>query len=250
MRDFSRPSKDGALPYGVPDWRDGLGELTARGLIYTARGAQTVLACDRKYRIIAAFKQKVAKGSQFTKYDELYQRVTRLTRARAAEMSCSGHGEPLQLKMLGHSWQCVPAGSHNFPVAALMTELSCAREVATEWRDDPAPDALTTAGGTPPDEFSRMASVPMEEFYNEYDVGDPSVRNAEPVSFSYGEHVETCAGIDFAPFVERAENRARFHYDLLAGCRSGSVKAPFTILRRDWWIVPETLVVVVIYFQS
>jgi hypothetical protein len=249
MPDFSLPGKDGALPAGVPDRRDGLGELTARGLIYTARGARTVLACDRKYRITAGFKQKVAKGSPFTKYDELYQRVTRLTRARAAEMSCSSHGEPLHVRILGHLWQCIPGSSHDFPTAALITELSCPREAATEPQHDPTPDALTTAGGTPPDEFSRLASAPLEEFYNEYDVGDPSARNAEPVSFSYGEHVETCAGIDFAPFVERAENRARFHYDLLASRRFGSAKAPFTILRRDWWAVPGTLVVVVIYFQ-
>jgi hypothetical protein len=159
-------------------------------------------------------------------------------------MCCSGHGEPLQLSMLGHSWQCVSGSSHDFPAAALITELTCPREAAAEAQGDPAPDALTTASGTPPDEFSRLASVPMEEFYNEYDVGDPAM-NAEPVSFSYGEHVETCAGIDFAPFVERAENRARFHYDLLASRRSGSARAPFTILRRDWRTVPETLVVVV-----
>jgi hypothetical protein len=38
----------------------------------------------------------------------------------------------------------------------------------------------------------------MDEFYNEYDVGDPLATSAEPFSFSYGEHVENCAGIDFA----------------------------------------------------
>ena len=132
----------------MPDFfRPGLSGLTTRGLIYTARGARNGLACDRKYRITAGFKQEVAKESRFANY------------------------------------------------------LS---------------DRLST--------------------------------NAEPFSFSYGEHVESCAGIDFAPFVERAENRARFYYDLLVG-HSGSAKAPFTILRRDWFAVPETLVVVIIYFR-
>jgi len=88
----------------------------------------------------------------------------------------------------------------------------------------------------------------MEEFYNEYDVADPLSTNPEPFSFSYGEHVESCAGIDFAPFVERAESRARFYYDLLVS-HSGSAKAPFTIVRRDWFAVPETLVVVIVYFR-
>ena len=98
-------------------------------------------------------------------------------------------------------------------------------------------------------QFSRIASRPSEEFYNEYDTGAEPGTNTEPISFSYGEHVETCSGIDYAPFVERAENRARFHYSLLAAV-SGATKVPFAILRRNWWAVPDTLVVVVIYFQA
>ena len=248
MPDFSQPGSDGALPGGVPEWREGLGELTTRGLIYTARPARTALACDRKHRISASFKQRAAKGSEFTNYHDLYKRITRLTRARADEMSCSCHRERLQATVLGHLWQSISGNSHDFPFAALITELSCARAQRPEQLDDPIPEALTSSGGMSPDEFSRIASQPVEEFYNEYDVGDPLVTSAEPFSFSYGEHVENCAGINFAPFVERAENRARFHHNLLVG-HSGSVKVPFTILRRDWWTVPETLVVVVIYFQ-
>jgi hypothetical protein len=247
--DYFQPGRDGALPGGVPEWREGLGELTTRGLIYTARGAQIVLACNRKYRIAAGFKQKVAKGSRFSNYDALYRRVTRLAKARADEMSCSGHGERLHATVLGHLWQCISGNSHDFPAAAVVAELSCARAQRPAQPNDPAPEALTSPGGTHPDEFSRLISKPMEEFYNEYDVGDPLSTSAEPFSFSYCEHVEDCAGIDFAPFVERAENRARFHYDLLVG-HSGSAKEPFLILRRDWWTVPETLVVVVIYFQA
>ena len=164
-------------------------------------------------------------------------------------MSCSDHGEPLNSRVLGQTWRCIPGSSHDFPMAALITELSCPSGARAERQDEPTPNALTSPGGTPPDEFSRIVSQPMEELYNEYDAGDPPVTNAEPISFSYGEHVETCAGIDFAPFVERAENRARFHYNLLAG-HSDSTKTPFTILRRDWLVVPETLVVVVIYFHA
>ena len=53
----------------------------------------------------------------------------------------------------------------------------------------------------------------------------------------------------FDASVERAENRARFHYSLLAGL-SSRAKVPFAILRRQWWAVPDTLVVVVVYFQA
>jgi hypothetical protein len=248
MPDFSQPGNDGALPGGVPQWRDGLGELTTRGLVYTSRGARSVLPCDRTYRITAAFKQKMAKGCSFTKFAGIYRRVTRLVQARAAEMTCA-HGEPLHTRILGHTWTCIPGGSCDFPMAALVTELSCSRAARAEGEPEPTPGALSMPGGTPLDGFSRVASRPSEEFYNEYDTGDRPGTNTEPVSFSYGEHVETCSGIDYAPLVERAENRARFHYRLLAGFPGGP-KAPFTVLRRDWWAVPDTLVVVVVYFQA
>lgn len=248
MPDFSQPGNDGALPSEVPEWRDGLGELTTRGLIYTSRGARSVLPCDQTYRITAGFKQKMAKGGSFTKFAGIYQRVTCLVEARAAEMSCA-HGEPLHTRILGHTWTCIPGSSDDFPMAALVTELSCSRGARAEGEPEPTPSALVTPGGTPADGFSRIASRPSEEFYNEYDTGDQPGTNAEPISFSYGEHVETCTGIDYAPFVERAESRARFHYSLLAGLSSPG-KVPFAILRRHWWAVPDTLVVVVVYFQA
>ena len=134
-------------------------------------------------------------------------------------------------------------------MAALVAELSCARGSRPEGEPEPLPDALVAPGGTPPDRFSLIASRPSEEFYNEYDTGRQPATNSEPVSFSYGEHVETCSGIDYAPFVERAENRARFHHSLLSGL-SSRPKVPFVILRRDWWAVPDTLVVVVVYFHA
>src|SRR6476646_2069920 len=110
MPDFSQPGRDGALPAGGPGWREGLGELTTRGLIYTSRGARSVLPCDQKCRITSGFKQKVAKGSSFARYADIYQRVTRLAGARAAEMSCA-QAEPLHTRILGHSWTCIPGNS-------------------------------------------------------------------------------------------------------------------------------------------
>lgn len=246
MPNFSQPGKEGALPEGVPEWRDGLGELTTRGLIYTSRGARSIVPCDQTYRITAGFKQKMAKGSLFTKFAHIYQRVNRLVQARAAEMSCA-HGEPLHTRILGHTWTCFPGSSYDFPVAALVVELSCARGVRAQGEPEPSPSALERPGGTPPDVFSRIAARPSEEFYNEYDTGDQVRNPSEPISFSYGEHVETCADIDYAPFVERANNRARFHHGLLAHASAG---APFTVFRRDWRVVPENLVVVVVYFQA
>ena len=55
--------------------------------------------------------------------------------------------------------------------------------------------------------------------------------------------------MDYAPFVERAENRARFHYNLLPTLSSGA-KAPFAVLQRQWFAASDSLVVVVVYFDA
>jgi hypothetical protein len=151
--------------------------LTTRGLVYRARGARDVLACDPKYRISAGFKQKAAKSASFTRYGELYQRVTRVAEARAAEMSCA-YGEPLHTRILGHVWTYLPGGSHDFPMAAVVTELSCSKGERAEGEARPTLDALLVPGGTAWEEFSRIASQPTQEFYNEYDVAVEPGTNA------------------------------------------------------------------------
>jgi hypothetical protein len=237
LPDFSQPGKDGDLPAGVPDWREGLGGLMTRGLIYTAWSARDVLPCDQKYRINAAFKQKAIKPASLANYADVYGRVTRIAAGRASEMSCA-HGEPLHARIYGHTWGDLP----DLLFAAVVTELSCARGGRPPGESTPMPGALQVPGGTPPDEFSRIVSQHPDEFYNEYDVCDQPETTNEPISFSYGEHVESCSGIGFAPFVERAEKRARLYHNVLAA------NSPFSVLRREWWTVPETLVVVVVYF--
>ncbi|HXP87686.1 MAG TPA: hypothetical protein VN841_23335 [Bryobacteraceae bacterium] len=248
MPDFSRPGSDGSLPAGVPEWRDNLGQLAERGLIYTVR-SHNLASCHQQYRIVAVFKQKIASGTEFTAYADLYRRVTRLAHARAAELSCPDHGEALHARVLRHSWSRIPGQAHDFPCAVCVVELACPRSERTEGESEPTPQALKEPGGTPPEKFAGLTMQRADEFYNEYDVCDPPGMSTDPVTFSYGEYVETCDGIDFEPFLERAENRARFHYDLIAG-RPGSAKAPFAVLRRDWWAIADAkFVVVVVYFQ-
>jgi hypothetical protein len=244
--DFTQPGRDGSLPDGVPEWRDGLGTLTRRGLIYTSRGARDVISCDQPYRIMTSIKRKLAKGDATADFGGLYRRATEVAAARASEIRCA-HGESVRVRIAGHSWARIPGGSHEFPMAALVAELHCPKAARDPGPPAPVPADLSAPGGTSREEFARLASTPSEEFYNEYDVRDELESNAEPVSFSYGEHVESCADIDFAPFVERAEERARSHYCLLAG---GSSARPFSIQQREWFVVPESLVVVVVYFQA
>ena len=258
--DFRQPGVEGDLPRGVPEWRDGLGELTAHGLIYTASDVQNVVPCGDRYRIFATFKRKVSKeqsaepsaeasgsGAAGAGYADLYRRVARLVQFRASEMSCA-HGEPLQSRTVGYCWTSIPASAHHFPMAAMVTELACSRSAFVPREPEPSASALLQPGGTPQEEFSRICSSPAGEVYNEYDVRDERSSSFEPFTFSYGERVESCSGLDYAPLVERAEHRAQRHYRFLEEL-SGSPLRPFAKLRRRWFSASQTFAVVVVYFQ-
>jgi hypothetical protein len=246
MPDFSQPGSDGELPPGVPTWREGLGELMPRGVIYTARGACSILACDRQYRLSAGFKIKVPKDTSFTGYSMLYTRV-RLLDARAAQLRCA-HGEPVHKTIVGHTWALIPGSSHDLPMAVLVVDCCCARKEAPEGLSAPTADELLAPGGLPPEQFSPIVSERRDrsEFYNEYDVADRPANESEPYSFSYGEHVTATPVPDYEPFVKRAEERARFYHRVL----NHRGDKPFVVWRRQWFAASETFIVAVIYFSD
>ncbi|HLK65620.1 MAG TPA: hypothetical protein VKU19_19415 [Bryobacteraceae bacterium] len=248
MPDFSQPGTDGAVPPDVAEWREGLGGLTIRGLIYTGEGARIALPCDRTHRIVTTFKHRASKDRPVTNYAEVYHRVDRLTRARAAEISC-GHGDELHSRIVSQIWTSLPAGTYEIPMASLITELSCPRGTCPTGEAEPTWDGLSAPGGTPRETFARIAVDRSDEIYNEYDWSDPETRNVEPYSFSYGERVASCDAIDYGPFVTRAQSRACFYHAVLAGF-SRDVNGSFRVLRRQWWSVPDHLVVVVVKFQA
>lgn len=227
MADFSKPGRDGEMP-GVPAWRDGLGELTRRGLIYSGRGPVTVVECDRTYRIMAGFKQTperqpTAGDGEAFDYSAAYRRVKVLTEARIDEMRC-GHGERLHMRVLGHMWNRLP-GDSGLVMAAIVIEPVCVRRANTPGEPAPTADALEVPGGTPQAEFAALASQQTQEFYNDYDLGGSQPDgNPEPVSFSYGEHVEATSEIDYRTLVARAENRAQFHYGVLCSIAGGATE--------------------------
>ena len=62
---------------------------------------------------------------------------------------------------------------------------------------------------------------------------------------SYGEYVPTCSGIDYGPFVRRAEDLAEFHFSML----KQSTALP--IVRREWFCATNPDIAVVhLYIQT
>lgn len=244
MPDFSKPGSDGALPEGVAAWRDKLGELTTRGVIYTTRGPVEQVACGEEYWITAALKRRVGKDEEFTRYSELYSHALRVASGRARELRCAGHAEPARTRILRHTWSRIAGNEHDFPVAVVTLGAACSKADGDEGEKEPTPENLLQPGGTPVGRYAASGKQQPGEMYNGYDVAEPSAAVAEPVSFSYGEHVERFETIDFEPFIERAEERARPYHGLLASI------GPFRILKRNWWSIDGNFVVVVVYFSA
>lgn len=89
----------------------------------------------------------------------------------------------------------------------------------------------------------NLPSPRFAEAYGEFDFNDLSTASTD-TTLSYGEYVPSAQRINFEPLVQRAESLAKFHGRLLS--QEGSVE----ILRREWFCVAESnLVVVMIYFR-
>jgi len=113
----------------------------------------------------------------------------------------------------------------------------------------PTSASLTAPHGMTLEMFARNNPQRTDEFYNEFDLIDPSSADAGLILLSYGERVSTCEGIDYAPFVKRAKKFAESYYEFLE-CESRPPKEPFQILRREWYCVTNpNLAVVHVYFR-
>ncbi len=188
------------------------------------------------------FKRKIGKDEEFTRYADLYAHALNVAKSRALELRCEEHDEQVRTRILRHNWSRILGSDHDFPVAVVTLEAGCSKADRDAGQNEATPEDLTQPGGTPPEAYASPAKEQMGEIYNGYDVAEPSATIAEPVSFSYGEHVERFDSIDFEPFVERAEQRARSYHALL------SASAPFQVLKRNWWSIDGNFVVVVVYF--
>jgi hypothetical protein len=101
-----------------------------------------------------------------------------------------------------------------------------------------------------PDDY-EPPSQGWDELYNEFDVRDEQAVEGSIVTFSYGEYVTGCDGVDYRDYIERAEHRARRCYEPL----SNRFSSPPTVVRRDWTCIATSkasnvcLVHVNIYLQ-
>ena len=236
MPDFSQPGSDGALPSGFTDWQ--------WGVTYTVRPEiLSPLISSHEYRMIATVRRKIAKGEEFTAYGDLYQRATAIANARISELTYP-EDEPLYTWIQCHGWRRIDIGAVNDLLIAFLTVgLVCPKQTDAKPQGEnaPAPAELMTPGGATLETLQRVNSQRIDEAYIDFDHRDLSCANPDIALFSYGEYVPASQGIDFEPFVKRAESRAIFHYNQVHG---------LSVIRREWFAVTNPdLAVVHVYFR-
>lgn len=249
MADFSKPGSAGELPADYDEWQ--------RAVVYTVRPHMlSPLLRGRTHQITVRVVRRVSTGEARTGYVPLYERADRILKARIAELTCAKEGAPLHSWVQSQEWFRLGQSAQAFITIGLLYPMP--GEETSQGADVPTPEALDIPSLDP----ERMTAekrtthatatmAPWDEIYADTDVRDPAVTTPAVALFSSAESVSTCQGVDFRPFVERAEKRARCHHDLFDhGARSAT--GHFKIVRRHWWTVthPDIVVVHVYYCAS
>jgi hypothetical protein len=81
------------------------------------------------------------------------------------------------------------------------------------------------------------------EIYSLADIREPLSEKPAIFGFSYGEFARSCDGLDYTPYVERAEAMTRFHLSFVGGnMRAGN---ELKIVRREWFCATKPDIAVV-----
>src|SRR5262249_55944927 len=149
-----------------------------------------------------------------TSYADLYRKVTELGDMRIAHLRCGAPGGLLHTRIFAHGWFSNQA--MQMATATLTIGASCLRsgDPAPEGETPASPDQLLAPGGaTPESVVDRPDRLPrrLEESYTDTDVRDDRDAGTNIFLFSYGEYVGTADGLDYQPFVARAESLTKLH---------------------------------------
>ncbi len=114
---------------------------------------------------------------------------------------------------------------------------------------EPTYQELAATGGMTREQLIASGTTQrLDEIYTDTDIRDESDTTGVFL-FSYGEYVETIEGINYGPFIKRAEALTRFH---LKSINRGSSDEPsLKVIRREWLHATNPDIAVVhIYVQE
>jgi hypothetical protein len=180
------------------------------------------------YTILASSRIKVAARERVASYAPYYGRARSMIRARVAELRCAT-GDAPELRIVSHAWFGMEITGGSLVGAAVRAAVVCpviGQDLPAGVPDPTGEELRAACVSQLPALTNRGDWALWDEFVNEFRLGPIG-----PIeTFSYGEYIPHRDGIDFAPIVQRAEHRARRHFESL---EDTSVET-FTIIRRDW----------------
>jgi hypothetical protein len=233
--DFDKPGADGVLPEGFVPWRWSVTHSVHPEML-------SPLSSGREYKFVVSAGRRV--DSVFAGYADLYARARAITQVRIQQLQCADQDRTLHSRIFAHGW--FKHDTINFARAFITTGVVSlkAGEPAPQGEALPTPEDLTVPGGlTRLDATRSVPNRAFDEAYSDADVRDPLDPFANIFMFSYGEYVQSCEGVLYGPYVERAENFVRSYPLPLSA-------APAKIIRREWWCVTSPdMVVVQVYVQ-
>ena len=228
--DYSLPGNDGTLPENFTAWQWGISYTVRPELLST-------LVAGQEYRIIVSVLRKVSDAETFSGYKELYHRSTAIAHARADRLAGPGGGHLPHKRILTQGW--FRHGTTNLVRAFITLGVTYLTETAAKAEGEVPPSAeqLVQPGGMTPDNTTVTAAHKhFHEAYVEADISDGS-GSLDILTLSYGEYVDTVEGLNFQPFVDRAEQLMEFHRRF--------VNKRLNIIRREWFYATNPNIAVV-----
>src|SRR5262249_996451 len=143
-------------------------------------------------------------NEMFPGYADLYQRARSILEGRVTELAC-GNGCQLHTRIVGHTW--FRHGATNLVRAAITFGVICLNEseLPRYGVGEPTYQELAASGGMTREQLIASGTTQrLDKIYTDTDIRDES-DTTSVFLFSYGEYVETIEGINYGPFIKRAE---------------------------------------------
>jgi hypothetical protein len=197
------------------------------------------LVCGQQYEVEVRAKENWTSCIGYN-YQKLYDRAVVIATKRISNISCPQACRPVRSWQIERKWDCV---SNILPTVPLPMQIAMAvvrYGVLCPNASQPIPtDAPFSILPPPYNAPYNPPAVPTSSgdiIDGNYSLWRPPVTcpSSDPIYIKYFETPKSCAfGINYAPFLTRAEEWAKLNYEL-ESCKTPCTKHPFRVRHRRW----------------
>jgi hypothetical protein len=171
------------------------------------------IQCGREYRLTVSVLRRVV-NAQDPGYANLYNRATTIANGRTAQLQCADRDAAFYARIVTHGWFTHANTNLARAFVTMGAVFLKPGDAARQGMSSPAGADFANAGGMTPEQYTLPAvegDKRVCELYADADVRDPAVPGTNVFTLSYGEYVASSSDVDYKPFIERAQELARFH---------------------------------------